>query len=87
MRGMSQPVSEFFVIDFDVPQNFPHQTRADVFSLVDWNCRAPAVGMFKLPMTPLGLRQKLEAQFFQSTDQFTRFDVRQVGVTQIVTST
>lgn len=85
--GMSQHFSEFFGIDFDVSQDFSHQSRPDVFSLVDRNCRSAAVGMFELPMTSLGLPQKLEAQFFQGADEFARFDVRQIGVAHTVTST
>ena len=45
------------------------------------------VGMFELPMTALGLPQKVEAQLFQSADEFARFDVRQIGVAHTVTST
>ena len=60
---MSQPFAKLFDIDFDVSQNLSHQARADVFALVDRNCRAAAVWMLELPMTSFGLPQKQEAHF------------------------
>ena len=84
---MSQPFSELFDIDFDVAENFPHQTRTDVFSLVDGNGRAAAIRMFKLPMASPGLSQQPEPHFFQGANEFARLDVRQVGAAHTVTST